>query len=207
MADICHRALWFPLYAPDRVSQSFSCRGWGGTSVACTHSFQIVRCALKNTASKRFKNVGYAKKEIYFSDSFRTLMCHSQPSPFSKTNKRFAFRIFLMLLNWIIIFFIPDMMWDFFRIRRGINVIVNTPQGIRSRTPACSTLTRKGLADMKALLNSLELHCFGEAFVNLTRWWVIPLPGAGNNPDVLRKSRLPNSPNHKRYTTWQKGKK
>lgn len=50
---------------------------------------------------------------------------------------------------------------------------------------------------MKALLKSLGLQGFGEAFVNLTQQWFIPLPWAGNNADVIRKLRLRNSPKYK----------
>lgn len=134
------------------------------TSAVGVHSFRNVRCALKNTASKG------KKTDINVNDSFKTLMCHSQLSPFSKTNKSLAFHIFLKFRQSYSRHVSLGISGNFFlQDSSGLNSIVNTLQGIRNRISACSVLARKGLTDIKALLNSLRLQCFGEVFVNLTQ--------------------------------------
>lgn len=70
----CHKALWLPLYATERLLWSKSVF----LSTSCAHSFQNVQCSNSESQGNfGFKNVGYTKSDINFNDSFRTCAIHT----------------------------------------------------------------------------------------------------------------------------------
>lgn len=130
---------------------------------------------------------------MIFNDSSRTLMCHSYPSLFSKTNKCFAFHIFIKFVNWKYHFLFQTCkpgIRDFFKLHRGINVN-------KKQNSSLHHINKERSSRHESTAKLIRATMFGEVFVNLTQQCFIPLPGAGNNVDVISKSRLQNSPKYK----------